>query len=352
MPPPHKLSNVTTFYCRSNIKHFVTPKAAPTVEGSPDPLNQPYVLFKANGVDATQFDQLFTWEGGKAGTAANKRKVKRDASSRTELKIKTKQGGKVVAQMNVWVTYVDFNGLTQNNSKITGVQLGLDSHRDSIPSPEVGEFIDGYQASASIEWTGSIQPARIITDLDRPALENQARIAPPGENLGVADALNLDASGRAFSGWDVSRRRTIRIETGPELAPVTSTAIEDFPYIKSDYPADPIIGNDDSNVIDEDSDPYHTDKGNKGQIIGYDKPRFFLADLLNSTLSGAGADGDRIHRKLWFTEFARVQIGNKWYCVSDYQPWRFFVFLIRKSGKWELEQGDSLIFDKTNTGLP
>ena len=117
----------------STVEHFVTPKKS-------DDLNQEYVELKATGVDATQFDQMFTWEGGEAGSAANKRKVKRDATGKTEVKIKTKQGNTVAAQMNVWVVWVDFTSKLTGTSAIDGSTLGL----------HCGRLASGYKGATKI----------------------------------------------------------------------------------------------------------------------------------------------------------------------------------------------------------
>ncbi len=82
-------------------------------------LNQDYVELKAVGVDTATFNQFLEWEGGEVGTAPDKRKVKRDATGLTEVKIKVKQGGAVAAQMDVWVVWTT---VTATNGTASFVQ--------------------------------------------------------------------------------------------------------------------------------------------------------------------------------------------------------------------------------------
>ena len=94
-------------------------------------------------------------------------------------------------------------------------------------------------------------------------------------------------------------------------------------------------------MTDEDDNPY---EGNApgvavGKLQSFDYP----ADPISDT---KGANGDRLHVYLNFQEFVRLQIGGKWYRVSDYCPWRHHYKLKRTNGKWDKEADET--FDLSN----
>jgi hypothetical protein len=244
-------------------------------------------------------------------------------------------------QMNVWVVWVDFTARTTGDAVIDGTALGLFAGR--------GIDNDRYEASARIEFTGTVTPLAVITAEERPALEKQRVVAPPGNLEGIAGPDQTDASGSGFSGWDVSRQKSIRAHTGPALA---ETGLTDGPdFSKVDYPGFLVEGNDDGGVrFDEDSDPYTAGKGVVGQLIGHDTPAREIGDWLSANQIHPPVADDRLHFRIWFREFARVQIGSQWYLASEYFPWRFALFLSRSSGTWQPEAAE--IFDLTNDDLP
>ena len=204
------------------------------------------------------------------------------------------------------------------------------------------------QIATGIDWKAEILPVDIITDQDRPDLENQQRVSPAGANLGVPDTNNLDKSGSAFSGWDISRQKMVRAQKGASLIDTTAA---DGIYAPKDFPVDNTLGNDDAGVsADEDDNPYSADIGSVGELVSNDEPRSIFYDPQNSTHSGTGSDGDKMHYQIRFKEFVRVQIGHKWYRCSDVNDglWRYFFNVVRSSGQWNLEPGTTVIFDLTN----
>jgi len=111
----------------STIKHFVTPKKSTD-------LNQDYVILKATGgITAEQItpghaSQIVEWDGGEAvPNEPLKRRVKRDATGKTEVKIKLKQSGTVAVKMYVWVVWSDI----QSTNIAIGEKLqgGIYNHR-------------------------------------------------------------------------------------------------------------------------------------------------------------------------------------------------------------------------------
>lgn len=328
----------------SPVRHFVTPKKSTDL---PDD----YVTLTASGLTLAQITpgdpgQIAEWSGGEAIPGDPiRRRVKRDATGTgpTEVKIKAKDNGEVIAQMNVWVVWVDFTAKTSGTSLIDGSPLGNNSGR-------LGESI--YQATVGIDFVGTIRPQAIILNTERPAMERQIReFAPGGLKLydGIAGGKNLDASGSDFSGWDVSRQVTTRAYKGPGLTATSASDGEQFTW--NDYPLNYRIGNDDKSVKpDEDSNPYAPGKGKVGELISTDAPKLRRHDNYDAVSKTPVSDGDRLRYQLWFREFARAQIGPAWYKVSDFQPWRFHFFLKRLNGAWQAEQPE--IFDTSNDGLP
>ncbi len=325
---------IPTAKANSLIRHFVTPKES-------DDIPDDYVELQASGTDAATFDSKYEWEGGVAGSAANKRKVKRDTTGKTEVKLK-KKAGAVLVQMNVWVVWATMSADIAGVSRITEGQLGKQSARLGN-----NQFIAG----AAIEWTATIQPQSVITDEDIPDLETQIRKRPPGKNKGVPYLGNEDATDSEFAGWDVTRRIHLRAFKGPNLEQIGADDPDDSTHYLApqDFPSDPVEGNDDPNVETEDDNPYDDSEPGKaaGTLMSFDLPSATYSDNQRAPFgpAGTGFDGDRLKVELTFQEFVRVQIGQKWYRCSGYMPWRHHYKLSRVSGKWTLEEE---IFDLNN----
>jgi hypothetical protein len=87
----------------------------------------------------------------------------------------------------------------------------------------------------------------------------------------------------------------------------------------------PIVGNDDAGVTDpEDNDPY-TDP-NRGKLTGTDRP--------TRSMDHTVGDGDTVEWRLHFIEFTRLEIGGKWFRISDDFLWRTHIKMKRVGGKW------------------
>jgi hypothetical protein len=109
-------------------------------------------------------------------------------------------------------------------------------------------------------------------------------------------------------------------------------AVETIP---ENYPSDPAEGNDDTTTGDEKNDPYN----NAGQLTSEDTVR---ASMLTST----GSDGDTFARKYQYTEFVRLNIGDKWYRVSDGKLWKIHYNFRKAGGIW---QDDGSIIQENNS---
>lgn len=66
------------------------------------------MTLKAARVTSEMFQSLLEWEGGEAiAGQALKRRLKRDATGRTEVKLKVKSNGTIAGKMNVWIVWAD-----------------------------------------------------------------------------------------------------------------------------------------------------------------------------------------------------------------------------------------------------
>lgn len=292
-------------------KHFVSTKKDAS-------LNTDNIEFEVTGISQQVFDEFLEWEGGQAGATGLERLVSRAGSSKEQLKVKVKKTGDVVDLMNVWTVWTSLNGNVQN-PVVTPVNSG-------------GGLKVGEQVSATYQCTGTITPASIITDADRPNLTGANSSPPPG---GV-NAKGVTLAGGANRKWDMSRRikRTIVISANPAL---NVSALDKNIAL----PGDKKIGNDDAGTGDENNDPY----GNGGVIRSGDRPTRGFG------LQGGGA-GSTYDNDTSFEEFARLEIDGSWYLISDPEPW-FVHFKFNKENvseaSWGLDtNGDGDQLDQVN----
>jgi hypothetical protein len=307
---------VKSFDTSSVVRHFVTPKKTTDV-------SQDYVELIADGVTATEFDEWYVWEGGEAGSATNKRKVKRDVASKTEIKIKTKQRGLVAAQMTVWVVWVTINA--------TAV---VPIHTDVDVGP-----VNAKRTTTAVGWRfeGMIYPSAVTGNaLDKPDMSAPPTGAPvPETSIG---AHVLDGFGYSNPGakWDMSRQWRWRTNapslSGTELGIVSTVPVfNEFPNTgrfhqttpnqgMNKYPTNSLEGNDDSGGAAQ--NPYATLP--LGMLLDTD----FIQSHIAST---AGSVGGVMESVKHFREFARLEINGKWYRISDYTLLRMHVKLRKKS---------------------
>jgi hypothetical protein len=93
-----------------------------------------------------------------------------------------------------------------------------------------------------------------------------------------------------------------------------------------------VIGNDDPSNPDEDNNPYdekfygeQVGPAVQGMIFGQDVP-------IRSMLNSYGAVGDEFEVRLHFREFARIELGGKWYRCSEEKMWKVH-FIFKKSNE-------------------
>ncbi len=291
----------------SVVKHFVTPKKS-------QELNQDYVVLKATGITADQItagnaSQIAEWEGGEAvPNEPLKRRVKRDSTGTgpTEVKIKAKSSGNVATQMNVWVVWCD--------SKPIGT---IQPKAPVVNNPQIGPITT---VSGGLQFTHTIEPAGIVTtEPERPDLKGVKVADPPGAKHPL---FNSDLKDGAANKWDASRQFRFK-HSNPNNLPSHAFS-QPAPIITvADFPSNPVEGNDDAGVSDEvpmpggqasgaANDPYQ--QTSKGILWSTDVPSFSISK---------GNLGDTYLYNLQLQEFARLEIGKKWYRISDHIPWRF-----------------------------
>lgn len=276
----------------STIKHFVTPKKSTE-------LSQPYVILKAIGITAPQItnnnpNQIVEWDvGEEVPNEPLKRRVNRNTTGTgpTVVKIVAKQGGEVVAQMNVWVVWSDIQSTDiPMGEKLQGGYTIIDG---------------GYDFKATIVPQSILQKTAEI-----PELTGANTQPPPGGN-------HLDGrplSGGANKRWDISRQ-TRQKKTVP--AGWANTNFLPPASLYQDilvYPTSNIEGNDDAGTGDEDNDPYSTP--DKDVLVSHDTP-------VSGVANTAGVANDEVTLNIQFRELCRIQVGAQWYRISDFYPWRF-----------------------------
>jgi len=197
---------------------------------------------------------------------------------------------------------------------------------------------------AAIQHRFRIQPAQIITDADRPDIHGPA-VAVPGAALTHVLSLTALAGGACGHRWDASRQVRARV-LNPQLYTVAQLGgplgrlWADPPVanaVRENYPANDVVGNDDTSDTDENNSPYC----NAGAVTGTDTPTMAL---LNAT----GADGDTFEIRAHFREFLRVNLGTKWYRASDFSLWRVHFRFRRVAGAWT---NDVSSFAQDNAGF-
>jgi outer membrane protein OmpA-like peptidoglycan-associated protein len=198
--------------------------------------------------------------------------------------------------------------------------------------------------TAGIDHTFRIQPAEIITDADRPALNGARTAAVPGAALTHVVSGNTLANG-ATNKWDASRQIQMKILNPhlyavAQLPPVTGHMWTGQPVTiatPENYPANGALGNDDTHTGDETNDPY----SNGGVCTATDDPLMLLAN-------GTGSNGNTFETRFQFHEFLRVNLDGQWYRASDFSLWRLHAKFRRAAGAWA-NNGSS--FARDNAGF-
>ena len=186
-----------------------------------------------------------------------------------------------------------------------------------------------------------IWPPSIITDHDRPDLSGNRPEGAPPPNVPPGDS-GVQNQGRSLAGgatkfWDSSRQ--IRRNTiNPD-----SLAFEGYNYQGNylrwftnypNYPSSEVCGNDDTDVVDEDNDPYYDPHFR--DVWGEDGPTrpAYHSYSPSPTFPNWGVEGNTFEVHLHMRSFARLLLGSKWYRISDWTLWRVH-FKFKKQVQYE-----------------
>ena len=300
----------------SMVGHFVTPRRTTDI-------NQTHVELKAQGISASEFSQFLVWEGGEAGSSAEKRKVSRESADPNvpiEVKIKMKIGGAVLARLFVWVVWADVKSVTKG-------------------TPSFSQYPNQAGVKYEIEENGKwrfvfkIQPDALFDQsvIERPDLVGKNTNPAPG--AAKPHTLNPAVAGDdATRKWDVSRQIqvTIRNPGGVNTQGLTPAAwYANQPQPEATpvaFPGLDVEGNDDPKLEDEDGNPYGpctrlSLEHEKGEISSSDFPRLSIA-------AANGVADAFFTKELDFREFARLELwdgkrttGQFWFRISGYQKW-------------------------------
>lgn len=275
--------------------------------------------------ESTSITDLITWEATGAAiispaVGTDKTTAKLPSGTSLRIPVRLKVNGKKCWEGLVWVVFAN---------------VTLAAKADSITSTATSLTIAmGYN------FTHTLTPSTIITDSDRPDLSgvNTSPVPPAGglNHAGVA------LTGGANKKWDSSRQIRKKF-INPSLIPLASipggasfhTDFLSFPSL-ADGDGRPggagaisaedlaVVGNDDSGVGDETNDPY---TGSTGKLLGEDAPTRIM-------LHNVGADGDTVEWRLQFFEFTRLNLGTKWYRISNDYNWKVHYKMKKVAGKW------------------
>ncbi len=271
-------------------RHFVTPKKSSYITDD-------YVILEANGVSSDTFASLLKWEGGEDFPGdILKRRVSRNDTLRSEVKISLQNGGLQLDKLNVWKVWATLTGLVQ-----PVVVAPVNGQSGEYIADDVSVH---YDCTATISPIALTPPAATITaTTDIPDFRGNNT---PNVLIGN-DAKGDPLSGGATKKWDMSRRifRTMTVVANPAL----NLNVKD---VNIAFPTDPIVGNDDAGVNDESNNPY---VGN-GMLTSDDNANRLYV------LQG-GHVGATYSNLTHFQEFARLEIGGKWYNISSPEDWGF-----------------------------
>ena len=295
---------------RFHLTHYVSPKKK---DGK--------ILFK---FDPSQVPIIFDksklhWSGGTTDPSDPLSCfVKRDTAAPVRLQLLTSTGG-VVAQLMVWIVWADGKAAINTFMPIVNqINAIVDQHTPS----QIGS---GAQVVGSNSTTWRATPVSIFTAVDRPDFSPATTNVPGTGSVHPITGVDLRYGGSKRI--DVSQK--VRAEI---LSPNISSAFfangagsqysglpSVLPVVEVDYPTDDLVGNDDVALYGHDdyrSNGQDNDPGNDG-ILHFDD----LVRILTVRSDGA-AINDTVEMRIQFKDFVRIEIGDKWYLMSDFVEWR------------------------------
>ncbi len=190
--------------------------------------------------------------------------------------------------------------------------------------PEGGPFVETVTSLHTVLEAPPITVAQrilpeeiILTNQDVPDLRGARAVPPPDVpatdvtvyNHGVSLAAGADKR------WDASRQVRLKVINPANLDFIVGRRF----YVSQEaYPNDETcgnVGNDDPDILsgEEDNDPYTSPWPYR--VTGWDSPMY-------TPLQAVGQTGDTFEVRAHFRSFARVNIGDSWYRISDWYLWR------------------------------
>ena len=319
----YKIASVQAAACNPKL-HFVT------VKGTND-----IVLQATVEPNTDEIKNLISWERADGGAIQSpvdgdktKAKLSRNEDGK-KIPIRIKVGDKTCREIIVWIIW-GTGTITQQPALSFSRKADTNIDGTATMSAVV-------QPDKNYRFKFTIKPKEIITDPDRPDLSGAKAGGPPGGN---SPFTGYPLAGGADKKWDVSRRAQYRI-LNPNLIPKGKfskgfgTIYDGQPQADSiavDFPADTVVGNDDSGVSDENNDPYNDSKDAelghaKGEVTSIDWPSIWMPE------AGA-ANGFTYEERDFFGEFLRVELNAHWYRASDFLNWKIVMKVQFQGGQW------------------
>lgn len=272
-----------------------------------------------------------------------KRRVKRDATGKTPVKLKTQDGGLEVDLMNVWIIWCEKSG-SDPVSKVS-------SSKRLIYQTEEVDAIIRIEASSDIFF--KVKPESILRiEDDIPDLLRVNDTKSPGADTKHFLRTNAPMDD-ATRKWDVSRRLGVTVKTTGVLPPEFYTSVYTSPmgwysggagtFQVLAKPEDALIGNDDPPagrdfgivVEDESVCPYREVIYRPYAEVAWVCPQGYLLGVDRPALDvkvSWGKDnevGDKVEVTYNFDEFCRLELGSdagaSWFRVSEDVSWNFYL---------------------------
>ncbi len=314
---------VPSYLANSKAVHFVTTKSTTSTDA---------VVLTASGISPEAITpqgpkQLVEWVGAvpTAGAPYNG-SVPRTSTGKYPVAIRLIATGQTTAATNVWVTWADLS--PQDSTPLIRTP-------EDIINPTTGLII-GITFRGKISWRYVCQPDSMFDlNQDVPNFNLAPSVPAPGNHPWTGNAL---APGASIS-YDASRQ--VRVIYKSNDSNVQQFLHVGTPDIMA-YPSDPIEGNDDPDMVGE-TIPY-LPQGTTAIMRDGDQP---FVSLDHAT--GNGNPNATIFGLAQFKQFARIQIGSRWYKCSADELSEVTFKLKRDNGKW-IDNGS--IFVTGNSQFP
>jgi len=310
-------------------KHYVSPRK----EGAS-------VILKAKVTPAVNFNAVLEWEGGESVPGyPEKRRVERNNPEKTHLKVKIKKTESVMDEMLVWVVF----------AKITPTRVQETALEDGLVDPRRGPVQAGKLVISQWRFTATIMPPSIISpnplSADIPDLTGRSTVDVPEANKKhITTGYRMRHS--AERKWDISRQMRIRVHSPSLNTNDYDESIKGQIYqglssenkMVIDYPQEEAEGNDDIGTADEDNNPYSSAETKPGASTKTPSGDLASSDLPVGPvwIKTTSAGGDKLEWRFYFREFVRLEIGKKWFLISDFGDgeWKHVAKAEKDVGDW------------------